>query len=165
MFSLLMQDCPILYIPQDVGSVIVLLPIEIITTLLNIQTMLQSIASTANPSEACNAGAYSAPIDPPQSKYVKTLPNSNSIPFDPSIIQSIILSDFPSVNVSLTIHGRCFMSWQRGENVFWGRVGALTTHVGARGVGTKCETCRPVDVGDQKSNYPGLLQVASARQS
>ena len=114
--------------------------------------MLQPIASTANPSKTCGARVF-RPIDPPQSKYVKNLANANPIPFDPSIIQYIILSGFPSVNLSLTIHGRCFMSWQRGENAFLERVGALATRVGARGAGTKSETCSPVDVGGQKSNY------------
>ena len=115
--------------------------------------MLQSIPSTANSSEACIAGFRSAPIDPPQSKYIQILANANSIPFDPSIIQSIILSCYPFRNLPATNHGRCFTSWQQVGYAFWELEDSLTTRDDAWGAGTKSETCRPVDVGIQKSNY------------
>ena len=49
-----------------------------------------------------------------KSKYIKILPNSNSIQSDSSIIIQPKMSDKPA-----TIHGRCFMSWQGVGNAFW----------------------------------------------
>jgi hypothetical protein len=109
--------------------------------------MMQSIASTKKPSKTCNADIHSLPIDPPQSKYIQTLANHNPIPFDPTIIQSI-----PSLNLPATTHGRCFTPWQQVGYAFWELEDSLATLVDARGAGTNSETCRPVDVGDQKSN-------------
>ena len=64
-------------------------------------------------SKTCN-DVPNLPIDLPQSKYIKILPNSNSIQSDPSIIIQPKMSDIPA-----TIHGRCFMSWQGVGNAFW----------------------------------------------
>ena len=127
--------------------------------------MLQPTASTRNPSEECNAGAHSVPTDPPKNKYIKIFPNSNSIPFNPSIIQSIILLGYPFPNVP-TIHGRCFMSRQRVGDVFWGVADALNrTCVDARGAGTKNETLRPVDVDVQKSNNRPQIDERDIRKT
>ena len=115
--------------------------------------MIQSIPATENPSETCSTDVSTFPIDPPQSKYIKNIPNHNRIPFDAAFIQSKMWgSSYPEVPAT-TIHCRCSMSWQRVGNVFWGLANTLNgKSVDARGAGTKSETHRPVDVGGQKSN-------------
>ena len=117
---------------------------------LNIQTMIQPIPATKNPSETCSTDVSTFPIDPPQNLYIKNIPNHNRIPFDAAFIQSKMWgSSYPEAS---TIRCRCSISWQRVGDVFWGLANTFPTRVDAHGAGTKNETHRPVDVGVQKWN-------------